>query len=76
MATELGHDITIHVATKIAEKEETLGKTHVAIENLTRDKEIGSQQLKEEAAKNDVVTKDIRSRLPTNIKLNKEGVDQ
>ena len=68
MVTKLGHDITIHVATKIPEKEETLGKTHVTIENLvttrikgignnlSRDKETRSLQLNEEAAKNDVVT--------------------
>ena len=76
MATKLGHDIIIHVATKIPEKEETLGKTHVVTENLvatrikgignnlSHDKETGSRQLNEEAAKNDVVTEDIRSRLP------------
>ena len=63
--------------TKIPTKEETLGKTYVTIENLvaTRikgignnlscDKETGSQQLNEEAAKNDGVKEDIRSRLPT-----------
>ena len=76
MATKLGHDITIHVATKIPEKEENLGKTHVATKNLvatrikgignnlSRDKETGSRQLNEEAAKNDVVMEDIRSQLP------------
>ena len=70
---KVSRDKEIHVATKIPEKEETLGKTHVAIENLvaTRikgigknlsgDKETGSQQLNEEAAKNSVVTEDNRS---------------
>ena len=70
---KVSHDKEIHVATKIPEKEETLGKTHVAIENLvaTRIKGIGNnlscdketklQQPNEEAAKNSVVTEDIRS---------------
>ena len=63
--------------TRIPEKEETLGKTHVATENLVAirikgignnlscDKETRSRQLNEEDAKNDVVKEDIRSRLPT-----------
>ena len=84
MTTKLGHDITIHIATKILEKKEILGKTYVATEslvatrikgignNLSRDKETGSRQLNEEAVKNDVVTKDIRSRLPSAKKKKKK----
>ena len=33
--------------------------------NLSHDKETGSQQLNEEATKNDVLIEDIRSQLPT-----------
>ena len=63
----------IHVTTKIPKKEEILGKTHVAIENLvatrikgignnlSHDKETGSRQLNEEATKNSVVIEDNRS---------------
>ena len=41
----VSHDKEIHVMTKIPEKEETLGKTHVATENLvaTRIKGMGQQ---------------------------------
>ena len=72
---KVSRDKEIHVARKIPEKEETLGKTHVATEslvatrikgignNLSRDKEIGSRQLNEEDGKKSVVTKDNRSRL-------------
>ena len=68
MKPKVSHDKEIHVATKIPEKKETLGKTHVATENLvatrikgidnnlSRDKETGSRQLNEEGAKNSVVT--------------------
>ena len=35
-----------------------------------------SQQPNEEAVKNDVVTEEIRSRLPTAQKQNKEGCDK
>ena len=69
---QVSRDKEIHVATMIPEKEETLGKTHVAIENLvatrikgmgnklSHDKETGLQQPKEEAVKNNVVTEDVR----------------
>ena len=72
---KVSHDKEIQVATKIPKKEETLGKTHVATENLvatrikgicnnlSRDKETGSRQPNEEAAKNIVMTEDNRSRL-------------
>ena len=65
---KVSRDKEIQVATKIPEKEETLGKTHVTTENLvetrikgignnlSRDKETKSRQLNEEAAKNSVVT--------------------
>ena len=58
--------------TKIPEKEETLGKTHLATENLvatrikgignnlSREKETRSRQLNEEAVNNSVVTEDNR----------------
>ena len=77
MTTKLGHDTTIHVMTKIPEKEETQGKTLRATENLvatrikgignnlSRNKETKSRQLNEEATKNDVLTEGIGSRLPT-----------
>ena len=70
---KVSRDKQIHVVTRIPEKEETLGKTHVATENLvatrikgignnlSRDKETGSQQLNEEAAKNNIVIEDNRS---------------
>ena len=72
--------------TKIPEKEETLGKTHVATENLvatrikrignnlSRNKETGSRQLNEEAVKNSVVTEDNRSRLHIAKNKTKKGV--
>ena len=75
MKPKVSRDKEIHVATKIPKKEETLGKTHVATENLlatrikgmgnnlSHDKETGSRQPNEEAAKNSVVTEDIRSQL-------------
>ena len=81
-------DKEIHVATKIPEKEETLGKTHVATENLvatrikgmgnnlSRDKETGSRKPNEEAAKNSVVIEDIRLQLHIAKKQNKEGCDK
>ena len=71
--------------TKIPEKEETLGKTHVATENLvaTRikgignnlscDKETRSRQLNAEAAKNSVVIEDNRSRLHIAKNKTKKG---
>ena len=72
---KVSHDKEINVPTKIPEKEEILGKTHVATENLvstrikgignnfSRDKETGSRQLNEKAAKNSVVIEDNRSQL-------------
>ena len=63
----------IHVATKILEKEETLGKTHVATRNLvatrikgmgnklSRDKETGSRKPNEEAVKNSFVIENTGS---------------
>ena len=73
MTPKVSRDKEIHVMTRIPEKEETLGKTYVATKNLdatrikgmgnklSRDKETGSKQPNEEDAKNNVVTKDIRS---------------
>ena len=70
---KVSRDKEIHVVTRILEKEDTIGKTHVAIENLvttrikgmsnklSRDKETGSRQPNEKAAKNSVVIEDIRS---------------
>ena len=65
---KVSRDKEIHVATRIPDKEETLGKTHVSTENLvatrikgmgnksSRDKETGSRQPNEKAAKNNVAT--------------------
>ena len=75
----------IHVATKIPKKEETLGKTHVTIENLvatrikgmgnnlSHDKETRSRQPNEEAVKSSAVTEDIRSRLHITKNKKKNG---
>ena len=83
---KVSYDKEIHVATKIPEKEETLGKTHVLTENLVgtrikgignnliRDKETESRQLNEEAVKNNFVTKDNRSRLHISKNKTKKGV--
>ena len=75
MKPKVSRNKEIHVTTKIPEKEETLGKTHVATKNLvatrtkgmgnklSHDKETKSRQPNEEAVKNNVVTEDTRSRL-------------
>ena len=88
MKPKVSRDKEIHVATRIPEKEETLGKTHVATENLvairnkgmgkklSHDKETGSRQPNEEDAKNNVVTEDIRWRLHIAKKQNKECYDK
>ena len=82
---KVSRDKEIHVATKIQEKEETLGKTHVATKNvvatrikgignnLSRDKETGSRQLNEEVARNSVVTEDNRLRLHIAKNKTKKG---
>ena len=88
MKPKVSRDKEIHVATKILEKEETLGKTHVAVKNLvaTRikgmgnnlscDKETGSRKPNEEAVKKNVVIENTRSRLHIAKKLNKECCDK
>ena len=88
MKPKVSRDKEIHVATRIPEKEETLGKTHVATENwvsirnkgmgnkLSHDKETGSRQPNEEDVKNSVVTEDIRLRLHIAKKQNKECFDK
>ena len=83
---KVSRDKKIKVATKILEKEETLGKTYVEIENLvttrikgignnlSHDIETGWQQLYEEVGKNSVVIEDNRSQLHIAKNKTKKGV--